>query len=448
MKDKKRGHRIYQLVPGSIAEELELEPGDVLISVNGQEIGDVFDYQYLIEEEELTVLVEKADGEEWELEIEKDEDEDLGIIFENGLMDEYRSCRNKCVFCFVDQMPPNMRETLYFKDDDSRLSFLQGNYVTLTNMSDHDLDRIIRYRMEPINVSIHTMNPKLRCKLLNNRFAGEALEKLDRLYEAGIQMNGQIVLCKGLNDGEELEYTIEKMTGYLPCLQSVSIVPVGLTRFRDGLVPLESFSKEDAKEVLGVIHRWQEKIYREHGVHFIHAGDEWYIMAGEPIPEEEVYDGYLQLENGVGMVRLLLNEVKEELETMEGDGRRVHVSIASGELIQDYLKDILEQIQRKFPGVQAELYPIKNEFFGGKITVSGLLTGRDLKNQLTGRELGERLLLPCNMFRSGEEVFLDDITRQELSETLQVPIDIVQSSGADLVRSILRTDPMNGGSYE
>lgn len=437
MKDKKKGHLIRAVEPGSIAEELELASNDRLISINDQEIDDVFDYRYLLEDTVLQVLIEKESGELWELEIEKDEDEDLGIVFESGLMDDYRSCRNNCIFCFVDQMPPGMRETLYFKDDDSRLSFLQGNYVTLTNMSDKDLDRIIRYRMEPINISIHTTNPQLRCQMLNNRFAGEALKKLERLYEAGIEMNGQIVLCKGYNDGEELDQTIKELSRYLPHMRSVSVVPVGLTKYRDGLSQLEAFTGEDARKVLDQIHGWQRKFYEEHGNHFIHAGDEWYILAGEEFPPAENYDGYLQLENGVGMVRLLMDEVEEELKALSGDDREARLSIATGELAYPYLVELTKQVSGKFPGIHVEVYPVSNRFFGGYITVAGLLTGRDLAEGLAGKDLGERLLLPSVMFRNGEEVFLDDMTLQELSETLQVPITIVQSSGADFVQSMI-----------
>ena len=253
-------HKIRSVQPGSIAWEMGIEPGDRLLSVDGQEIEDVFDYRYYIEEEEILLLIEKPDGEQWELEIEKETCEDLGLEFEQGLMDEYRSCRNKCIFCFIDQMPPGMRDTLYFKDDDSRLSFLQGNYVTLTNMSEHDIRRIIRFRLEPINISFQTMNPELRCRMLHNRFAGEALKKVDLLYEAGIEMNGQIVLCKGFNDGEELDRSIRELTRYLPFLRSVSVVPVGLTRFREGLEPLEPFTGEEARQVLELIHGWQERL--------------------------------------------------------------------------------------------------------------------------------------------------------------------------------------------
>ena len=436
----KHEHIIKAVEPLSIAEELGIEPGDKLISINDNVIEDVFDYHYLVNDEELVVLIEKADGEEWELEIEKDYEEDLGITFEQGLMDEYRSCRNKCIFCFIDQMPKGMRETLYFKDDDSRLSFLQGNYITLTNMSDHDVERMVQYHLDPINISFQTTNPELRCKMLHNRFAGEALKKVDKLYEGGIHMNGQIVLCKGVNDGEELERSIRDLTKYLPYLQSVSVVPVGLTKYRDGLYPLEPFTKEDAIQVLDTIEGWQKKIYEEYGLHFIHAGDEWYILAEREMPEEERYDGYMQLENGVGMLRLLMNEFDEALADLEGDDRKVEVSIATGKLAYPYLQRMIEKLQMKFPNVKVHLYWIRNDFFGEKITVAGLITGQDLTAQLKGRELGSKLLLPCNMLRDGEEVFLDDVTLTQVKDSLQVEIDIVKSSGWDFVERILNDE--------
>lgn len=436
-----KGHVIKQVLPGSIAEELEITPGDRLIEVNQQRIADIFDYQYYIEDEYVELLIEKPHGEQWLLEVDKDEDEDIGIVFDNGLMDEYRTCHNQCIFCFIDQMPKGMRETLYFKDDDSRLSFLQGNYVTLTNMSDYDLDRIIRYRLSPINISFQTMNPSLRCKMLNNRFAGEALKKVDRLFEAGITMNGQIVLCKGVNDGEELTFSIQEMQKYIPCLESVSVVPVGLSKYREGLYPLEPFTKEDAKEVLKIIHGFQAKAFKDHGMHFIHASDEWYILAQEELPAEENYDGYLQLENGVGMLRLLINEFKAALEEAvklkEQFHKRKTVSLATGRLAYPYLKEMAAQMMKEFPGLIIQVFAIRNDFFGEMITVSGLLTGQDIVRQLKGKDLGERLLLPINVLRSGEEVFLDDMTLEELEKALQVKADIVKSSGYDLVRTIL-----------
>lgn len=434
---KKHEHIVKNVEAGSIAEELGIEPGDRLLAIDGQEIEDIFDYQFYEESEELLLLIEKADGEQWELEIEKDVDESLGISFGEGLMDEYRSCRNRCIFCFIDQMPPGMRDTLYFKDDDSRLSFLQGNYITLTNMSDHDVERIVRYRLEPINISFHTTNPELRCRMLHNRFAGDALKKVDILYQGGIEMNGQIVLCRGVNDGEELERTIRDLTKYLPLLKSVSVVPVGLTRFREGLYPLEPFTREEAGEVLRVIHRWQKKIYEEYGIHFIHAGDEWYLLAEEEVPEEERYDGYLQLENGVGMLRLLFNEFEEGMERLGDGDRSGEISAATGKLAYPYIRRMADRIQERYPGVKVHVYCIRNDFFGERITVSGLITGQDIIAQLKGKELGSRLLLPCNMFKADEDVFLDDITVKEVSDALQVPVDIVKSSGQDLIDAIL-----------
>lgn len=434
---KENKHVISVVQPGSIAEELELEPGDILLSVNEQKIEDVFDYRYLMNDEEILLEIRKKNGEIWELEVEKDYDEDLGVQFENEFMDHYRSCSNHCIFCFIDQMPPGMRETLYFKDDDSRLSFLQGNYVTLTNMSEHDIERVIRYHLEPINISFQTMNPELRCKMLHNRFAGEALKKVDRLYEAGIIMNGQIVLCKGLNDGEDLENSLEKLSHYAPLLQSVSVVPVGLSKFREGLYPLEEFTAEDARVVLSQIHRWQEKMMQEFGIHFIHASDEWYILAGEELPQEESYDGYLQLENGVGMLRLLENEVREELAAREGDDRLITGTVATGKLAAPYIKKNIDLIQEKFPNVKIEVVTIENRFFGEKITVSGLITGIDLMEQLKDRDLGDRVLIPCNMLRSGEDVFLDDYSIEDVRKTLGKDLIVVEEAGADLVKAVL-----------
>lgn len=436
MSEKK--HVISKVEEGGIADQLELEPGDRLISINGCKIEDVFDYQYLTQDEYLLVLVEKVNGEEWELEIEKDFDADLGIEFENGLMDDYKSCSNKCMFCFIDQMPKGMRKTLYFKDDDSRLSFLQGNYVTLTNMKDKDIERIIHYHLAPINISVHTTNPKLRCKMLHNRFAGDALKKIRRLSDAGIEMNGQIVLCKGVNDGEELERTIRDLTAYIPNMLSVSVVPVGLTKYREGLYPLKPFEEEDAREVLACIHRWQDYCMERFGIHFVHAGDEWYLLAKEELPPKERYDGYIQLENGVGMITLLRDEFAEALEQIEGDGAlKRRVTIATGYSAAPILEELAERLKEKFPGVAVEVAAIRNDFFGERITVSGLLTGQDLIAQLRDRDLGDALLLPCSLLRSGEEVLLDDVTLTDLKRTLQVGIDIVKSSGQDLLLAML-----------
>lgn len=441
---QRKGHPVRSVEEGSIAQEMGIEAGDSLLSVNGEDVEDIFDYQYLIQDEYVEVLIRKPSGEEWLLEIDKEEEEDLGVVFENGLMDDYRSCCNRCIFCFIDQMPPGMRETLYFKDDDSRLSFLQGNYVTLTNLSDRDVERIIRYHLSPINISFQTTNPQLRCKMLNNRFAGEALKKADRLFEAGIEMNGQIVLCKGINDGEELERSIRDLSRYLPFLRSVSVVPVGLSRYREGLYPLEPFTKEDARKVLEQIHGWQEKLFPQYGLHFVHASDEWYILAEQELPEEDSYDGYLQLENGVGMLRLLTEEFEDSLRQLkesgaaaQWDGRKREVSTVTGRISAPYIRRMAGRMEEMFPGLTVRVYPIRNDFFGELITVTGLLTGQDIIAQLKGKELGEELLLPVNLLRSGETVLLDDYTVDDISKSLQVPVNIVKSSGYDFTETIL-----------
>ncbi len=449
---KYQGHKITAVAPGSIAEELDLEPGDVLLTIDGEELEDIFDYDYMTDAESFVMVVRKANGEEWELEIESG-GEDLGLTFENGLMSDYKSCSNKCIFCFIDQMPPGMRETLYFKDDDSRLSFLQGNYITLTNMKDKDIERIIRFHLAPINISVQTMNPELRCKMLHNRFAGEALKKIDRLYEAGTEMNGQIVLCRGVNDGKELAYTIEQLSKYAPVMQSVSVVPVGLSKYREGLYPLEPFTKEDACEVIDLIEKWQKINYERHGIHFIHASDEWYILAEREMPEEGRYDGYIQLENGVGMLRLLHEEVMDALDEKTDDGKEEELSIATGRLPYPYLDKLVKEIMKVYPGRKVHIYPIRNDFFGEKITVAGLITGQDLIAQLKDKPLGDRLILPAVMFKNGEEVFLDDITKTQAEDALQIPINIVKSSGYDLVDAILdpeaaREQTAEHGAYE
>lgn len=433
-------HIIKSIIPGSIAEEMGIEAGDQLLKINDNDIEDIFDYQYLVQDDHLDILIKKADGEEWLLDIDKDFDEDLGIEFENGLMDDYRSCSNKCIFCFIDQMPKGMRPTLYFKDDDSRLSFLQGNYVTLTNMSDADIDRILKYHLSPINVSFQTTNPELRCKMLGNRFAGEALKKVDRLCAegSGIELNGQIVLCKGVNDGQELERSIRDLTEYLPNLQSVSVVPVGLSKYREGLYPLEPFDASDAEKVIDTIETWQKKVYNEYGMHFIHASDEWYFLAGREFPEADRYDGYLQLENGVGMMRLLIDEFDEAFE----DVLRHHsedlgsiqrsISMATGRLVYPCIRDMVKRAMDICPGLDVKVYEIVNEFFGERITVSGLLTGQDIIKQLKGRDLGTMLYLPENLLRSGEDYLLDDVKVSDIERELGISVGIAGCGGRDL----------------
>ncbi|MEE1312793.1 MAG: DUF512 domain-containing protein [Lachnospiraceae bacterium] len=434
---KQHSHMIKEVLDGSIAWELELEPGDKVLAINDTEIKDIFDYQFLTEDEELVLLIEKSNGEQWELEIEKDMDEDLGIVFEDGLMDDYHSCHNKCIFCFIDQMPKGMRDTLYFKDDDSRLSFLQGNYITLTNMSDEDVDRIIRYRLAPINISVHTTNPELRCKMLTNRFAGTALEKIKTFYEAQIPMNAQIVLCKGINDGKELERTIEDLSQYLPYMQSLSVVPIGLTKFREGLYPMEAFQKKDAREVLDIIHKWQAKLEPVCGGHFVHASDEWFILAELPFPDEEYYDGYEQLENGVGMMRLFISEFEQSMAQRTGDGRKKKVTIATAKLAYETICYFADEIEKKYPNVAVQVVCIINHFFGETITVTGLMTGGDIIEQVKELDLGDALILPENVLKADEPIFLDDISVHEMEERIGVPVVIAPSDGEGFIDTVL-----------
>ena len=449
-KGNKSEHIIKVVYPDSIAEEMEIEPGDVLLAINDTSIQDVFDYRYLIKNEYIEVLIRKADGEEWLLEIDKDYDEDLGLEFDNGLMSEYRTCSNKCIFCFIDQMPPGMRETLYFKDDDSRLSFLQGNYITLTNMKMEDIQRIVKMHLAPINISIQSTNPELRCKMLHNRFAGEKLQFLDVLYENHIEMNGQVVASKNVNDGPELERTIDDLSRYLPFMRSVSVVPAGITKYRDGLFPLELYDKEEAGAVIDMIESRQQRYYEEYGLHFIHASDEWYITAQRAFPEEERYDGYIQLENGVGMMRMFINEFQEELEEVLAkeaypgikESLKRTITIATGKLAFPTVRDFARQLMEAFPGLTIHVYAIQNYFFGETITVSGLITGQDLKAQLlekkaSGTDLGDTLLITCNMLRSGEQVFLDDITVQELEDALDMTLVAVENQGQELIEAML-----------
>lgn len=432
-------HQIAFVRSGSPAALAGVEPMDIIKEINGVELIDIFDYYYYEDEPAFEMLIEKPDQTRHLVHITKSEGEDLGITFENGLMDDYRSCHNKCMFCFIDQMPPGMRETLYFKDDDTRLSFLQGNYVTLTNMKEEDLKRIIHYHLAPINISVQATNPELRCKMLHNRFAGDILDKIKMLADADIEMNAQIVLCKGENDGAELDRSIGDLLSFYPQMQSMSVVPVGLTKFREGLYPLEPFEREEAREVLATIHKWQDINFEKYGTHFVQASDEWYLIAGYDLPTEERYDGYTQLENGVGMIRLLMDEFREALakEKKHPFMRKKECAIATGRLAAPFIRMLCQEFMEKFPKVTVYVYEIRNDFFGEKITVSGLITGQDLMAQLKGQPLGSHLLLPQNMVRAEEQDFLDDVTVAQLSDALQVKVDIVKSSGQDLVKQLI-----------
>ena len=429
--------RITGVEPGSRAQRLGIQPGDELVAINGHEIGDVLDYRFFETEKELRVELTR-EGEPLQVELMKPQYASLGLEFDSYLMDKQRSCRNKCVFCFIDQLPRGMRETLYFKDDDDRLSFLFGNYITLTNIDDREIDRILQMRISPINVSVHTMDPQLRCKMMGNRFAGDSLRHLYRLAQGGIRLNCQIVLCPGLNDGVALEYTLQKFWELGEGLLSVACVPVGLTRYREGLYPLVPFTRETAGEALELLERWGDRWKRERGARTVYPSDEFYLLAGREIPPLEFYEDFPQIENGVGMLRNLQDEVDwalEDLDLPELQGER-KVTIPTGEGAYPFLDALLDGCRRKCHNSTIEVVPVKNDFFGGTVNVTGLLTGRDLLRQLKGRDLGDQVLLATNMMRAGEDVFLDDMTLEELSSRLGVPCRRVGNTGEALVRAI------------
>ena len=404
------------------------EPGDTLLSINGNRIVDVLDYKYFAYDRELSLRLRRPDGTEYELQVHKPEGGDLGLDFESYLMDTPRSCANACVFCFIDQLPPGMRPTMYFKDDDARLSFLLGNYITLTNLSKREIERIIALHISPINVSVHTTNPELRCRMLRNRRAGETIGVMRRFAESGIVMNCQIVCCPGWNDGEELLRTMRDLEAMHPGVHSVSIVPVGLTKYREGLEPLVPFTPEPAAETLDMVTAFGDECLAKHGTRIFFCGDELYLLAGRELPPDEFYEEHTQLENGVGMLRLLETEFKSALRLSdEPDG--VPFSIATGVSAAPYFQRLLELAREKYPKLDGRVYAIVNDFFGHSINVAGLITGQDLIAQLKGRELGERLLISQNMLRRQEMDFLDDVTLAEASEALGLPIIPVEQDG-------------------
>ncbi len=425
----------------SLAEKAGIMAGDILISVNENEIRDVLDYRYYITECSLSLLVHRG-PELLTFKIKKGEYDDLGLNFETYLMDKKHTCRNKCIFCFIDQNPHGMRNTIYFKDDDSRLSFLLGNYITLTNLSDADIDRIIKMRLTPINISVHTTNPALRCQMMNNRFAGDVLRYLDRLDENGIAINAQIVLCKGVNDGKELDRTLNDLAK-LKNIGSVAVVPSGLTKHREGLYPLEPFTKEDANAVLDQVNAFGEKMLLEKGMRLVFPSDEFYLKAEQAIPDEDYYEDYPQLENGVGMIASMKGEFEAELEFLSEDydtEKEIHCSIATGYAAYGFIKELVDILTQHCKNLDCKVYPIENRFFGENITVAGLICGCDLIEQLKDKPLGDFLALPSVMLRDEQDRFLDDTTLEELSQTLNLPVRLSPSTGADFIRTILDYD--------
>ena len=432
--------KIISVEGGSRAERANILPGDILIAINKNEINDVLDYRFYLTEKKVALTL-KRDEKEYEVVIKKGEYDDIGLEFETPLMDEKHSCKNGCIFCFIDQNPEGLRESLYFKDDDSRLSFIHGNYVTLTNMTQKDVDRIIKMRMSPINISVHTTNPELRVKMMKNKHSGEVLKYLWDFKNAGLSMCGQIVLCKGINDGEELKRSLRDLSELYPAMGSVAIVPAGLTKYREKLYPLTDFTPEEAGEVIDIINSFGDAHKEKYGSRLFYAADEFYLKSGRDIPDSDYYEDYPQLENGVGMLRSCSDEFGMALADIKDfsvsiDKSRT-VSIATGVAAYPLMAERAQKLMKLCPNLTVNIYEITNNFFGRSITVSGLLTGRDMYEQLLDKPLGDMLLIPQNSLRHGEEVFLCGMTVTELSDKLGVPVSSSGSDGYELCEAIL-----------
>lgn len=434
-----RKHIIKDIVPGSIAEEMEIEPGDYLVSINDEEIKDILDYKFQIFDEYITLVIEKKNGEEWDLEIEKEANEDLGIIFPEQLIEKPRSCANKCIFCFMDQLPDKVRNTLVFKDDDFRLSFITGNYVTLTNSGYKDLDRIIRYHLSPINISVHATDPEVRSMMLNNKTAYKVMEYIKYLTEHDIKINAQIVLCPNINDGKVLDKTIKELSEYAPNLQCIAIVPVGLTKYREGLYPLTVFDKKGASRTIDQINGWQAKFREKYGFNLVYLADEFYVKAEREIPEFRDYDDFPQLGDGIGMLAYFKKNFDSYLKRFKPKKVNKVVSIASGKIVYNFMRARMDELEKKFEGLKINLYPIENTFFGPEITVTGLITGGDLITQLKDKELGEYLILCGDMLKDDADIFLDDVTLDEVKEKLNIEIKVNNDGGIGIIKDILGT---------
>ena len=430
--------RIRSVESGSRAEKAGVMAGDILLSIDGHEIKDVLDYRFYLAERKITLLLHRGPA-LLTVPLSKGEYEDIGLEFDSFLMDDKKSCRNGCVFCFIDQNPPGMRETIYFKDDDSRLSFLQGNYVTLTNMGEEDIRRIIDMHMSPVNISVHTTNPALRVKMMKNRFAGNILETMRRFAEAGIQMNAQLVICKGLNDGAELDRSMRELAPLYPALQSVAVVPAGLTCHREKLYPLEGFSPEDSRRMIGQVNAAGEKFLAQYGTRLFYAADESYVKAGLPLPGPEYYDGYPQLENGVGLMACMREEFDAAIACLDGYEltRPRKLSIATGEAAYDFICSLAGILMRRVPALDCRVYRVKNDFFGHSVTVAGLVCGCDIIAQLRGKELGDKLILPEVMLRAEKDLFLDGSSIADVEKALGVPVELSECTGDGFVQSLL-----------
>ena len=429
--------KIASVDPHSPARKAGVRPGETLTHINGHPIVDVLDYKFYAYDPKLELTLTEPEGGSRTLRIRKEEGKDLGLNFETYLMDRARSCANKCIFCFVDQMPPGMRDTLYFKDDDARLSFLMGNYITLTNLSQREIQRVIDLRISPINISVHATDPQLRTAMLKNPRAGECLDIMSRFAQAGIEMNCQVVACPGVNDGPALARTMEDLGQLYPAVTSVAVVPVGVTRFREGLCSIEPYTKEQAAALIDQVESFASHFMENKGTNLVWCSDEFYLIAGRTLPEKAYYEDMDQLENGVGMLRLLLHQADMALEEEEPE-QTAPFSIATGLSAAPFVQEILDNARKQCGNIKGTVYPIINRFFGETITVSGLITGTDLMEQLRGKDLGERLLIPDNMLRAGERVFLDDVTVEQVEEALGVTVvPVPADSGFDLADAIL-----------
>lgn len=428
---------IKDVLPDSIAEEMEIEAGDYLLSINDTEIKDILDYKYQIFDEYVVVTIEKPDGEIWDVEIEKEENEDLGLVFEEQLIDKPRSCANKCIFCFMDQLPPKVRETLIFKDDDFRLSFMTGNYVTFTNSGYKDLDRIIKYHLSPINVSVHATDPEVRKMMLNNKNAGLILDYIKYLTDYGIGVNAQIVLCPGINDGEVLDRTIRELSEFYPNLLSIAIVPVGLTKYREGLYKLEGFDKVSAGKVIDQVESWQNKFKKEYGDNLVFCADEFYVKAEREIPDSTRYGNFEQLEDGIGLLAYFTMNFNKSL--MRYKPRKIEktVSIATGKSAYNFIREKADILEKTFDGLKVNVYAIENHFFGPEITVTGLITGGDLIEGLKNKEIGEYLVIDQKMLKDDEDIFLDNLTLKEVKDELGVEIVKCESLGNGFIKAII-----------
>lgn len=428
--------KIFDVTTGSHADKAGIKKGETLLSINSNEIVDVLDYRFYQVNRKLTLEVEDENKNVRTIEMTKGEYEEIGLEFETYLMDKQHSCRNKCIFCFIDQLPKGMRESLYFKDDDSRLSFLFGNYITLTNITDHEIDRIIKMHISPINVSVHTTNPELRCKMMNNRFAGDTLKYLKRFADAGITLNCQIVSCPGINDGDELVRTLTDLENL--GVNMTAIVPVGLTRYRENLYPLVPYNKETAGQTIDIIEKMGDECVKKHGRRIFFPGDEFYLLAEREIPSPEFYEDFSALEDGIGMIAYLTDDVGWKLEELDADESLCHkVTIACGEGVFPYMKRIMSMINEKFPNITINTRAIKNNFFGGGVNVSGLVTGGDLIDQLRGDDLGDRLIIPSSMLRFENDLFLDDVSTDDVERELGVTLVPVNNNGNDLVEAVI-----------